>query len=277
MDGVLGEILAAKRDEVTLLHQPQARDAIRRAALDAPPARDFTAALRRPDGRVAVIAEIKRRSPSKGDLAPDLDPEVTAKSYETGGAAALSVLTDRPFFGGSVDDLRRARDATALPVLRKDFTIDEVQVLEARAIGADALLLIAAAVPDDALLAELQGFASDIGLAAVVEVHDEGELDRALDAGALVVGVNCRNLATFDEDLGVAERVARQVPPDVIAVAESAIREPADAARMAAAGFDAVLVGEALVRAPDPTALAQELAALPTTPREPGARGGGAA
>lgn len=277
MDGVLAEILATKRDEVTLLHQPQARDAIRRAALDAPPARDFAAALRRPDGRVAVIAEIKRRSPSKGDLAPDLDPEVTAKSYETGGAAALSVLTDRPFFGGSVDDLRRARDATALPVLRKDFTIDEVQVLEARAIGADALLLIAAAVPDDALLAELQGFARDIGLAAVVEVHDEGELDRALDAGALVVGVNCRNLATFDEDLGVAERVARRVPPDVIAVAESAIRAPADAARMAAAGFDAVLVGEALVRAPDPTALAQELAALPKTPREPGARGGGAA
>jgi indole-3-glycerol phosphate synthase len=267
MNGVLAEILAAKRDEVTLLHQPAARDAIRRAALDAPPPRDFAAALRPFTRRLAVIAEIKRRSPSKGDLAPDLDAAVTAKAYETGGAAALSVLTDRLFFGGSVDDLRTARDATGLPVVRKDFIIDETQVLEARAIGADALLLIVAAVPDDALLADLHGFAGDLGLTALVEVHDEAELDRALAAGAVVVGVNCRDLATFGEDLGVAERLARRIPPDVVAVAESAIREPADARRMAKAGFDAVLVGEALVRAPDPTALVGELAAIPAAPR----------
>jgi indole-3-glycerol phosphate synthase len=267
MNGVLGEILAAKRDEVTLLHQPQTRDAIRRAALDAPPPRGFAVALRRSDGRLAVIAEIKRRSPSKGDLAPDLDPAVTAKAYETGGAAALSVLTDRPFFGGSVDDLRTARDATALPALRKDFTIDEIQVLEARAIGADALLLIASALPDDALLAELRGYAADVGLAALVEVHDEAELDRALAAGAEVVGVNCRDLATFGEDLGVAERLAQRIPADVIAIAESAIRAPVDAERMGAAGFDAVLVGEALVRAADPTALVRGLASVPVSPR----------
>jgi len=275
MNGVLAEILAAKRDEVTLLHQPATRDAIRRAALDAPPPRDFAAALRPPTGKLAVIAEIKRRSPSKGDLAPDLDAAVMAKAYETGGANALSVLTDRLFFGGSVEDLRIARDATAVPVLRKDFTIDDTQVLEARAIGADALLLIVAAVPDDGLLAELHGFAGDLGLTALVEAHDEAELDRALAAGAVVVGINCRDLATFGEDLGVAERLARRLPPDVIAVAESAIRAPADARRMAEAGFDAVLVGEALVRATDPVALVGELAAIPVAPRAQGEPGVG--
>jgi indole-3-glycerol phosphate synthase len=275
MTGVLAEILAAKRDEVTLLHQPATRDAIRRAALEAPAPRDFSGALRRPTGELAVIAEIKRRSPSKGDLAPDLDPAVMAKAYETGGAAALSVLTDRLFFGGSVDDLRTARDATAAPVLRKDFTIDETQVLETRAIGADALLLIVAALPDDTILGELHDFAGDLGLTALVEVHDEAEVDRALAAGASVVGVNCRDHATFGEDLGVAERLVLRLPPDVVAVAESAIRAPADARRMAEAGFDAVLVGEALVRAPDPTALVAELAVIPAAPRAQGEPGGG--
>ncbi len=168
MTGVLEKILAAKRDEVTLLHQPATRDAIRRAALDAPAPRDFAGALRCSDGTLAVIAEIKRRSPSKGDLAPDLDPATTARAYESGGAAALSVLTDRPFFGGSVDDLRAAREATGLPALRKDFTIDETQVLEARAIGADALLLIVAAIPDDALLRDLRAFTGELGLAALI-------------------------------------------------------------------------------------------------------------
>ncbi len=214
-----------------------------------------------------MIAEIKRRSPSKGDLAPDLDPATTARAYESGGAAALSVLTDRPFFGGSVDDLRAAREATGLPALRKDFTIDETQVLEARAIGADALLLIVAAIPDDALLRDLRAFTGELGLAALIEVHDEDELDRALAADAAVVGVNCRDLGTFDEDLAVAERLAARVPGGVVAVAESAIRRPADAARMAAAGFDAVLVGEALVRSPDAAAAVGELAAFPVTSR----------
>jgi indole-3-glycerol phosphate synthase len=257
---VLDDILAAKRDEVTLLHQPSSRRAIERAALAAPPTRDFAGALRRADGTLAVIAELKRRSPSKGDLAPDLDPALTAKAYEQGGASALSVLTDRQFFGGSIDDLRDARDATALPALRKDFTIAEIQVYEARAIGADALLLIVAAFGDDGYLRELHDLARDIGLAVLVEAHDGPELDRALAIGATIVGVNNRSLHTFAEDLGVGVGLADRMPRDVIAVGESAVRSKEDAERLAAAGFDAVLVGEALVRAGDPTALVRALA-----------------
>lgn len=264
---VLDEILAAKRDEITVLRQPQTRDLLRRTAADAAPARDFTGALRRADGRLAVVAELKRRSPSKGVLAPDLDPALTAKAYEAGGAAALSVLTDHAYFGGAVADLQAARAATALPALRKDFTIDEIQVYEARAIGADAILLIVAAIPDDALLADLHGLATDLGLAVLVEAHDAGEIERAVATGATVVGVNSRDLATFAEDLGVGETLASLLPPELIAVAESAIRSPADARRMGAAGFDAVLVGEALVRSADPTALARELASVPVTRR----------
>ncbi len=253
--GVLDEILAAKRAELALLQESEARNTLRRAALDAAPPRDFAGALCRPDGRLAVVAEIKRRSPSKGDLAPDLDPAVVAKAYESGGAAALSVLTDRPFFGGSVDDLQTAHAKVEIPVVRKDFVIDETQVYEARAIGADAVLLIVAALPDDAELAGLRALADEVGLAALVEVHDDAELDRALAAGATVIGVNARDLGTFGEDLGVSEELALRIPADVTAIAESAIRSPDDARRMADAGFEAVLVGEALVRSDDPAAL----------------------
>jgi indole-3-glycerol phosphate synthase len=258
---VLDQILAAKRDEVTLLHQPPTRDAIRTAALAAPAPRDFAGALRHSE-HLAVIAELKRRSPSKGDLAPDLDPALTAAAYAAGGARALSVLTDQIFFGGTVDDLRQARAAAPdTPVLRKDFTIDADQVYETRAIGADAVLLIVAAVPDDALLRDLHDLAGDLGLAALVEAHDAPELERALDLGAQIVGVNARDLATFDENLAGVARLAATIPSDVVAVAESAIRSPADAAQMAAVGFDAVLVGEALVRAADPAGLVAEFAA----------------
>jgi indole-3-glycerol phosphate synthase len=252
---VLDEILAAKRAELALLQESEARGTLRRAALDAPPARDFAGALRRPDGRLAVVAEIKRRSPSKGDLAPGLDPPVVAKAYETGGAAALSVLTDRPFFGGSVDDLQMARAAVEIPALRKDFTIDETQVYETRVIAADAVLLIVAALTDDGLLTGLRELAEEVGIVALVEAHDDAELDRALAAGASIVGVNARDLGTFGEDLGLSERLADRIPGEVTAVAESAIRAPADAERMAEAGYDAVLVGEALVRSDDPTEL----------------------
>jgi indole-3-glycerol phosphate synthase len=264
---ILDDILATKRDEVTVLRYPQTRDLLRKTALDAPPTRDFTASLRRADGRVAVIGELKRRSPSKGDLAPDLDPGPTAKAYEAGGAAALSVLTDQPYFGGMVADLQAARAATTLPCLRKDFTIDEVQIYESRAIGADAILLIVAAIPDDALLTELHALAIGLGLGVVVEAHDAREVERALKAGAHVVGVNSRNLATFAEDLGVATGLSTLLPPEVVAIAESAIRSPDDARRVAAAGFDAILVGEALVRADDPTALVRELAGAPVAQR----------
>ncbi len=259
MRTVLDEILATKRDEVTVLRRPDTRELLQRTALEAPPTRGFAAALRAGAVTLAVIAEIKRRSPSKGDLAPGLDASATARSYAAGGAAALSVLTDGPYFGGSMADLQQARAAVTVPVLRKDFVIDEVQLYEARAVGADAALLIVAAISDDGLLRELHDLAGALGLDALVEVHDDGELERALAVGARIVGVNSRSLQTFGEDLGVAQGLRHAIPGDVIAVAESAIRSVDDAQRMADAGFDAVLVGEALVRASDPAALCRSL------------------
>jgi len=264
---VLDEILATKRDEVTMLHRPQVRDLLRARALEAAPARDFAGALRPASGTLGVVAEIKRRSPSKGELAPDLDPALTAKAYAAGGASCLSVLTDGPWFGGAVDDLLAARAACELPVLRKDFTIAEIQVYETRAIGADAILLIVAALPDDAVLRDLHELAVGLGLAVLVETHDDAELERALALGAHIVGVNARNLGTFAEDLGVGERLAARVPADAVAIAESAIRSVDDATRMAAAGFDAVLVGEMLVKAPDPTMTVRGLASVMRSPR----------
>ncbi len=265
---VLDEILVTKRDEVTLLHQPQARDALRKAAVDAPQPRDVIARIRarsREEHRLAVIAEIKRRSPSKGDLAPDLDPATTAAAYEEGGAACLSVLTDGPYFGGSVADLQAARAAAPeTPVLRKDFTIDADQVFETKGIGADAILLIVAALRDDGYLRELHELACDLGLSPLVEVHDDTELDRALSIGARWIGVNARDLGSFAEDLTVGERLVDRLPDEVVSVAESAIRSVDDARRMADAGFDAVLVGEALVKADDPTALVGALSSIAT-------------
>ncbi|MFM8972836.1 MAG: indole-3-glycerol phosphate synthase TrpC [Actinomycetota bacterium] len=252
---ILDDILATKRDEVTVLRRPQTRDLLRARALDAPPTRDLHAALRRPDGRLAVIAECKRRSPSKGELAPDLDPAATARAYAAGGAAAMSVLTDGVYFGGTVADLQAAREAVDIPILRKDFTIDEVQVHEARAIGADAILLILAALPDDSHLLDLHDLARALGLGVLVEAHDADEVARGISLGLEVLGVNARDLATFGEDLDGAASAGAAIPASTIAVAESAIRGVGDAARMAAVGFDAVLVGEALVRSPDPTAL----------------------
>jgi len=268
---VLDEILVTKRAEVARLAERAA--AIEAEAAAAPASdRDFAAALRRPDGRVAVIAEIKRKSPSKGALAPGLDAAETAARYAAGGAAALSVLTDGPYFDGSLADLRAARAAVGLPVLRKDFTVDPLQLFEARAAGADAILLIVAALPDDARLADLSAQAAELGLAALVEADDEAGLERALRAGATLVGVTNRDLRTFGEDLSTAERLAARIPAAVVSVAESAIRSSADAQRMAEAGFDAVLVGEALVKAADPEAAVASLAAVlscPGTPRTP--------
>jgi indole-3-glycerol phosphate synthase len=228
-------------------------------ALAQPPARGFTAALRGADG-VGVVAEVKRRSPSKGDLASGLDPAGLAGAYERGGARCLSVLTDQEFFGGSPDDLRAARAATGLPVLRKDFTVAPVDVCDARIMGADAVLLIAAALDDDEL-GELHTLALDVGLDVLVEVHDEQELERALAVGAALVGVNQRDLVSFEVDHERAERVGRAMPDTVVRVAESGIRGPDDARRLAAAGFDAVLVGESLVTSPDPAAAVAALRA----------------
>jgi indole-3-glycerol phosphate synthase len=202
------------------------------------------------DGRMAVIAEIKRRSPSRGDLAVGLDPAAVAASYEAGGAACLSVLTDAQFFGGSPADLAAARGAVELPTLRKDFTVSGADVCDARLMGADAVLLIVAALDDDELVG-LRSLADELGLAALVEVHDEAELERALAAGADLVGVNQRDLFTFDVDRHRAERLAPVIPDGVVKVAESGVGGTADAASLARAGFDAVLVGEMLVGAAD--------------------------
>lgn len=216
------------------------------------PTRGFSDALRGAS-TLAVIAEIKRRSPSKGELFVDLDPAMLAKTYESGGARCLSVLTDATFFGGSPADLRAAREACPLPVLRKDFTIGLRDVLDARLMGADCVLLIAAALARSELL-ELHRLAIEIGLDVLVEIHDEAELDGALQAGATLIGVNQRDLVTFEVDHDRAVRMAGRIPANVVRVAESGVRNAADAASLRAAGYDAVLVGESLVTSADPAA-----------------------
>lgn len=216
------------------------------------PARGFTDELATADG-LGVIAEIKRRSPSKGDLLVDLDPSEIAGSYADGGATCLSVLTDGESFGGSPEDLAAARAAVSMPILRKDFTVSELDVADARVMGADCVLLIAA-VLDDRELARFHALAIDIGMDVLVEVHDEPELERALDAGATLVGVNQRDLVTFEVDHERALRMAAAFPDDVVSVAESGVRGAADAADLAGAGYDAVLVGESLVTSGDPAA-----------------------
>ncbi len=255
---MLERILAHKREEVA-----RARvglPALRRRAAAAPPPRDFLAALGGP--RVAVIAEIKRASPSRGPLNPQLDPAALARLYEQGGAAALSVLTDGRFFAGSLADLAAARAAVALPVLRKDFVVDEYQVYEARAAGADALLLIVAALAD-AALRDYLALAAELGLPCLVEAHDEREVERALSGGARLIGVNNRDLRTFAVDLATGERLGALIPSDRVFISESGIHSRADVARLARAGADAVLVGESLVRAGDVVGTVRELASVP--------------
>lgn len=209
-------------------------------------------------GDVGLVAEVKRRSPSKGDLDPLLDPAATARAYEAGGAAALSVLTEEEFFAGSAVDLVAAREATRLPVLRKDFVLDEIDVLEARAMGADAVLLIVRAL-DARRLVACRRLAADLGMDALVEVHDEPEVALALEAGADLVGVNRRDLRSFGVEPERALRLVDALPAGVVRVAESGVRDADDVAALSVAGFDAVLVGEALVRATDRSAAVRSL------------------
>lgn len=253
----LDAILAAHRERAASDRRSRA-EAERAASDRREGVRDLACALRR-DG-MSVIAEVKRRSPSKGDLNAGLDPAVLAKEYASGGAAAISVLTDGPHFGGSAADLAAARASCDLPVLRKDFTVCEVDVLDAKAMGADAVLLIVAAL-DDVELAAFHALATEIGIGALVEAHDEAEVERALRAGAAIIGVNQRDLVTFSVDTDRAVRVAAAIPDGVVKVAESGIRGPDDAARLRAAGYDAVLVGEHLVTSGDPAAAIRELVA----------------
>lgn len=218
------------------------------------PVRPFAAALRRSaeSGELAVISEIKRRSPSKGALNIELDPAALACLYADGGAAAMSVLTDEEYFGGSVTDLQAARSAVQLPVLRKDFTVSELDVCDARLIGADCVLLIAAALTRTELIG-MHAIADEIGIEVLVEVHDEPELEVALAAGARMVGVNQRDLVTFQVDHERAVRMAGAIPGDVVKIAESGVRDAADARALQAAGYHAVLVGETLVTSSDPS------------------------
>jgi indole-3-glycerol phosphate synthase len=246
----LDAILARTRETLAREKQRHPLDARSPEVARAPRVRPFAQALARP-GRVSVIAEHKRRSPSKGGIREDLDPADVARRYEAAGAAALSVLTDEPFFGGRLSHLTEAREATALPVLRKDFVLDAWQVWEARAAGADAVLLIVAALSDREL-ASLLGVADAAGMDALVEVHDRGELARALGAGARLVGVNNRDLRTLAVSLETSIALAPAVPAGVVKVAESGVRSGADLRRLRDAGFDACLVGEHLMAAPDP-------------------------
>lgn len=207
---------------------------------------------------LCVIAEIKRKSPSKGLLHAHLDVAQIASSYEQGGASCLSVLTDERFFGGSVEDLQVARASTSLPVIRKDFTVSEFDVVDARLMGADCVLLIAAALTEDELV-RFHDLAVHIGLDVLVETHDERELDRALNVGASIVGVNQRDLITFEVDHARAERMASLIPPTVARVAESGVRDASDARRLRDAGYDAVLVGESIVTSSDPVVAVRDL------------------
>ncbi|WP_419161061.1 indole-3-glycerol phosphate synthase TrpC [Candidatus Palauibacter sp.] len=259
---ILDEILAAKREEVARLQL--FRRAVRAQAEEAPPPRGFESALRRP-GEVSVIAEFKRRSPSAGEINPYAQVAGVASVYASAGAAAISVLTDEPYFGGSLDDLRSARHAVGVPMLRKDFILDPVQLYEARAAGADAILLIVRAL-GDTRLREFLELSSELGLAALVEAHDGEEIDRALEAGARIVGVNARDLATFEVDIEGSLRLIKRLPADVVAVAESGIRSSEDAAAAGSAGADAVLVGGWLM-AGDPGAGVEALVGHPRRPR----------
>ena len=248
---ILDEILATKRDEVAAAKRREAPAALRvRAEACAEPTRGFRAALAS-GPRPRVVAELKRRSPSKGEIRPDFDPVGCAKAYAEAGAAAISVLTDSQYFGGELSLLATVRREVALPLLRKDFLVDAYQVDEARVAGADAVLLIVRAL-DAVQLRDLREHAAALGLDALVEVHDEREVDAALAAGADLVGVNNRDLATFHTDLATTERLAKPlVDAGVVVVGESGIFTHDDVRRLEAAGAHAVLVGEALMREPD--------------------------
>jgi indole-3-glycerol phosphate synthase len=253
MDDILQRILATKHDEVRLARARAPLARLRERAHDASPARDFTAALvaAMRAGRSAVIAEVKKASPSKGVLRENFDPATIGASYARHGAACLSVLTDVQYFQGAPEYLEQARRASGLPALRKDFIIDEYQIVEARSWGADAILLIVAAL-DRARLQALEAVAHELGMAVLVEVHDADELDLALELKTPLIGINNRNLRTFETRLETTLDLLPRIGEEHIVITESGILVPADVARMRAAGVHAYLVGEAFMRAPDP-------------------------
>ena len=260
---ILQNIVETKLKEVEVLRRNPA--GLRNRAEKAPPARDFIGSLRSGDA-VAVIAEIKRRSPGAGAIRTDLDPLRLGPRYEAGGAAALSVLTDTEYFGGSLGDLAGVRGLVKIPVLRKDFVIDESQVYEARGAGADAILLIVR-ILDDERLRSLRTLAEELGMSVLVEAHDGAEVERGLAAGARLLGINNRNLRTFETRIDVTLSLAALVPPSVVLVSESGIHTPAEVGSVGERGVDAVLVGESLLRQEDPGAGVTALVGQGRAPR----------
>jgi len=263
--GRLEPLVSAAQQRVAAL-QPS-RSELERRARAAPPTRPFGA--RCADGTIGVIAEVKRRSPSAGAIHETLDPVAHARAYADGGAVGISVLTEPAFFGGSLDDLRRVAAAVPLPVVRKDFLLEELQLLEARAAGAAAVLVIVRILEPHRVRSLLRA-ARDLGLAALVEVHSITELETAVAAGATLIGVNSRDLDSFAIDRDAADRLIAQVPPDLVTVAESAIAERGDVERVAAAGADHVLVGTAVARLANPQHAVRGLAGVPRQPRGSG-------
>jgi indole-3-glycerol phosphate synthase len=267
---VLDEILDGVRADLMTRQRRVPLERLKEAAGQAASARDVLAALKGDD--VAVIAEVKRASPSKGALAAIADPAALAVDYEAGGARVISVLTEPRRFGGSLEDLAAVRDAVRVPLLRKDFVVSSYQLWEARAHGADLVLLIVAALEQNALVSLVER-AESIGLVPLVEVHTGDELDRAVDAGAKVIGVNARNLATLKVDRGVFGQLAPRIPEGIVKIAESGIRGPHDLLAYAAAGADAVLVGESLVTGGDPRSAVADLVTAGSHPALRGDRG----
>jgi indole-3-glycerol phosphate synthase len=260
MTDILAEIAAYKREDVSKRKAARSQSEVDAAAKTASPPRGFRAALERAHapGRLALIAEVKKASPSRGLIRADFDPPALARAYEAGGAVCLSVLTDGPSFQGADAHLTAARDATALPALRKEFLVDPWQVAESRALGADAILVILAMI-DDSLAAELLSEAKRLGMDALIEVHDEGEMARATGLGGDLIGVNNRDLRTFITDLAVTERLAALAPLTALLVTESGISGPADMRRLEGSGARAMLVGESLMRQADVSAATQVL------------------